>query len=61
MLVMAMTMMAIDFEWNFLGVDEEWAEEVLVGVVEAVAAEEEVVVGLLEVDMDPHPDVQSTE
>lgn len=66
MLVMVMTMMAIGSAWSFRGVEEEWAEEVLVGVVEAAvaaAAEEEVVgvVGLLEVDMDPHPDVQSTE
>lgn len=65
MLVMVMTMMAIGSAWSFRGVEEEWAEEVLVGAVEAaVAAEVEVVVvvvGLLEVDMDPHPDVQSTE
>ncbi len=63
--VMAMTMMAIVFEWSFPGAGEEvLAVEVEVEV-EVVEEEEEevvvVVVGLLGVDMDPPPDVQSTE
>ncbi len=59
--VMAMTMMAIVFEWSFPGA----GEEVLAVVEEEAVAEEEVVVvvvvGPLGVDMDPPPDVQNTE
>ncbi len=63
--VMAMTMMAIVFEWSFPGAGEEVLEAavVVVVVVEEEAEEEEevVVVGLLGVDMDLPPDVQNTE
>lgn len=69
MLGMAMTMMVIGFEWSSQGVDGVWEEEVEGEVEEeeaVVAAEAEVVavvleVGLQGVDMDPHPDVLSTE
>ncbi len=61
--VMAMTMMAIVFEWSFPGAGEEVLEAAVVVVVaeEEAAEEEVVVVGLLGVDMVLPPDVQNTE
>ncbi len=62
--VMAMTMMAIVFEWSFPGAGEEVLAVVVVEEEEEAAEEEVVVVvvvGLLGVDMDPPPDVQNTE
>lgn len=60
MLVMAMTTMAIVYEWSFREAGGVWGEVVLAAAVEEVVVAA-VVVGLLGAGMDPHPDVRSTE